>query len=202
MKRPTNASPTLVLARAIGLATALFAGVAGGLACRGEPSVQGCPSAQPQEKPIDERVMAFLSGARALHHEADMKERAGDVTGAMSPLQRLVAMPSPGGNEADEVLADTHARLAELQMRAGDLDAAQASVGAGLQHVQGATYFRGHLLEVEGLVEEARSLRLADAGRADAAAAARARALGLLEEAVHVQEGVIDTVLPGEGGTR
>lgn len=185
---------------ALALALALPLGL---IACRSEPGVSGCPSAEPEGKPIDARVMAFLSSARALHHEADMQEKSGDVPGAIASLERLLAMQAPAAVEVDEVLADTHARLAELRLGSNDLDAAKREVEAGLLRAQGPTYFRGHLLEVEGLVEEARAARLADAGHADESAAARARAMSLLEEAVHVQQQVIEHALPAaEGGSR
>jgi hypothetical protein len=171
-------------------------GLAGVGACRSEPGVSGCPSAEPLGTPIDARVMAFLSAARALHHEADMHERSGDTRGAVAPLERLVALPSPAAVEVDEVLADTHARLAELRLGLNDLEGAGREVQAGLLRVQGPTYFRGHLLEVEGLVEEARAAQLSDAGRSDEATAARSKAMGLLEEAVRVQQQVIEHTLP------
>ncbi len=189
---------------AVALALCLaLVGAAGLVACRNEPGATGCPSAEPEGKPIDARVMAFLSSARALHHEADMHERSGDVAGAIAALERLVAMQPPAAVEVDEVLADTHARLAELKLGSNDLDGAKREVEAGLLRAQGATYFRGHLLEVEGLVEEARAARLADAGHADEAAGARTRAMALLEEAVRVQQQVIEQTLPAtDGGSR
>jgi hypothetical protein len=168
-------------------------------ACRGEGSTAGCPSAEPAGTPIAPPVMAFLSAARALHHEADMKERVGDVPGAIGALERLVALHAPAADEVDEVLADAHARLAELRLGRGDLDGAGRDVQEGLQRVQGATYFRGHLIEVQGLVEEARAIALADAGKADEAARARTRAMALLEEAVQTQEQVIEHAL-ADGG--
>jgi tetratricopeptide (TPR) repeat protein len=182
----------LVVAAGIGAAGAVTA-------CRNEAATTGCPSAEPAGPPIDEPVMAFLSAARALHHEADIRERAGDTAGAIASLERLVALPAPRAVEVDEVLADARARLAELRLGKGDLEGAERDVQAGLQHVQGPTYFRGHLLEVQGLLEEQRGAALADAGRADEAAKARTRAVTLLEEAVHVQEQVIDRAL-ADGG--
>jgi hypothetical protein len=191
----------LLAAASLGLAAALGVASLGGVgACRSEPGVSGCPSAEPQGTPIDARVMAFLSAARSLHHEADMHERSGDARGALAPLERLVALPAPAGVEVDEVLADTHARLAELRLGLGDLEGAGRDVQAGLLRVQGPTYFRGHLLEVEGLIEEARAAGLADAGRGDAAAAAKTRAMELLEEAVRVQQQVIEHALPAPDG--
>ncbi len=187
------------LALAVAIAVA-GVGVVG--ACsneRSKPGVSGCPTAEPGT-PIDARVMAFLSAARALHHEADMHERSGDTRAALAPLERLVALPAPTAVEVDEVLADTHARLAELRLGLGDLEGAGRDIQAGLLRVQGPTYFRGHLLEVEGLIEEARAAGLADAGHGDQAAAVRARAMALLEEAVRVQQQVIEHALPDADG--
>jgi hypothetical protein len=151
--------------------------------------------------PIDERVMAFLSAARAVHHEADIKEHAGDVNGAVALMERLVSMQAPAASETDEVIADAYARLAELRLEMGNVEGAGRDVESGLDHVSGATYFRGHLLELEGIVEERRSAALADAGSAGEAEAARLRAVSLLEEAVRVQEQVITRAL-GDGGEK
>jgi len=184
----------LVLAVAFGgVSVALAAG------CRGEGSTAGCPSAEPPGPPVDEALMAFLSAARALHHEADIRQSASDSAGAIASLERLVALPAPGAVEVDEVVADARARLAELRLGQGDVDGADRDVHAGLQRVKGPTYFRGHLLEVEGLLEEARAGALADAGKSEEAARARAKAVDLLEEAVKVQERVIDRAL-ADGG--
>ncbi len=170
--------------------------------CRSEgTSTAGCPSAQPAGPAIDEAVMAFLSAARALHHEADIRERSGDVEGAIAPLEKLVAMPAPHAVEVQEVLADAHARLAELRLERGDSEGATRDVETGLLDVQGPTYFRGHLLVVEGRIEEARASSLADAGRREEASQAKTRAVSLLEQAVHVQEQVIDRAL-ADGGER
>lgn len=183
----------LVLAAAVGAAGAV-------VACRTDATVSGCPSAEPAAPPIDAPVMAFLSAARALHHEADIRERSDDAAGAIAALEKLVALPAPRAVEVDEVLADARARLAELRLARGDVAGAEKDVQAGLQHVVGPTYFRGHLLEVEGRVQEQRAAALADAGRADEAAKAKAHAVTLLEEAVQVQEQVIDRAL-ADGGT-
>jgi hypothetical protein len=152
----------------------------GDAGCRnGGSTTAGCPSAEPSGTPVDTTIMAFLSAARALHHEADLREKSGDAPGAIAALERLVAMPAPAAAEVDEVLADTRARLAELRLARGDLDGADRDVRDGLQRVAGPTYFRGHLLEVQGLIEEARATAFVDA--------------------VKVQEQVIDRAL-ADGG--
>jgi hypothetical protein len=145
--------------------------------------------------------MAFLSAARALHHEADVKDRAGDVAGAIASLERLVTMSAPHATEVDEVLADAYARLAEMRLETKDWAAADRDVSAGLEHARAPTYFRGHLFEVSGLVEEARAAALADAGKSDEATRLRARAVDAFEHAAEVQEQVIARAL-GDGGAR
>jgi hypothetical protein len=178
-------------------ATAMVLAIGG--CARSSGSVSGCPSAS--AAPVDTTVMAFLSAARALHHEADVKEQSGDAPGAIGALEKLVAMPEPHASEVDEVLADAYARLAEMRLQARDWEGADRDVHAGLAHAPAPTYFRGHLLEVGGRIEEARSGAAADAGKRDEAARARARSVDLLEQAVRVQEQVIERAL-ADGGSR
>ena len=175
-------------------AVALALGLSG---CRNNVG-SGCPS-ETQAPPVDTNVAAFLSAARALHHEADVKVQSGDVAGAIASLEKLVGLPRPRASEVDEVLADTHARLAEMRLQSKDWAGADREVQGGLEHAREPTYFRGHLLEVSGLIEEQRAGALADAGKRDEAAQARARAVDLLEQAVQVQEQVIAHALT-EGG--
>lgn len=156
--------------------------------------------------PVDMEMMAFLSEAHALHHQANLKEDSGDLAGAVAAMERLVSAarphperkaPSP---EIEEVLADAYARLAELRLKRGELEPAALAVKNGLDHVAEPTYFRGHLVEVQGLVEEARAAQLADAGNATEAARAREHAIQLLEEVVKIQDQVIQRSLGKDGG--
>jgi tetratricopeptide (TPR) repeat protein len=154
---------------------------------------------------VDLEVMAFLSEARSLHHQANIREDEGDLPGAVTVMTRLVGATLPHAGqkipEVEEVLADAWARLAELQVKRHDLDEAAKAVRSGLGYAPDATYFRGHLLEVDGVIEEARAADLADAGKKDEAQRARARAIELLQEAVKVQEQVIGRAL-GDAGKR
>jgi hypothetical protein len=153
---------------------------------------------------IDTAVMAYLSLARAMHHEANLKEDA-DVPGAIAALDRLTAekRPHPGERvpEIEEVLADTFARVAELHVRQGELAKASESVREGLTHAPAPSYFRGHLLEVAGITEEARARELGDAGKVEESAAAKARALDLLYQAVLVQERVVRDTLAADASS-
>jgi hypothetical protein len=152
---------------------------------------------------VDTEVMAFLSKARALHHEANVKENGNDLAGAIASLETLVGspVPRPGTTipEVEEVLADTYARIADLKLEQGDVDGAAKDVDAGLAHSPGTSYFHGHLLEVQGIVEEQRATRLADGGKSDEAAKARAHAVQLLRQAVDMQDQVIKNATARDG---
>jgi hypothetical protein len=155
---------------------------------------------------VDSELLAFLSLARARHHEANLLEQSGDLPGAIGALQKIVDAPKPHPGqrlpEVEEVLADTYARMAELKLTNNDVAGARHDVETGLLHVTEPTYFRGHLLEVYGIVEEARTADLRDAGNDAEAEKSRQHALALLREAVDVQEAVIGRVLDAgkEGG--
>jgi len=144
---------------------------------------------------VDPGLVAYLSRARAAHHVADGHEALGDLSAAALELDRLVAAPRPAGAtvyaEVDEVLADTHARLADLRSRLGDFDAAARHVQVGLASARKPTYFRGHLFEVLGLVHERQSAALKAQGDRVRAEAARRRALDAFEHAMQIQDSVI-----------
>jgi len=144
--------------------------------------------------PVDPVLMSFIGSARAAHHLADGREEAGDMPGAESALRALLDGPLPPKRDAAEVrevLADTRARLADLESRRGDFDAAAKSVDSGLGLVPESSYFRGHLFETRGLVEERRTKALTAAGDLGGAAKARERALAAFEEAMRIQQAVI-----------
>lgn len=150
----------------------------------------GCAKqARTQDGAVDEVLLAWLSSARAIHHEADMQEDQNDLKGALVSLERLLNKPKPRpAPEIDEVLSDTRARMADIRSRIGDFDGAQKDVEAGLVLSSTVSYYRGHLLEVRGLVEERRSKALALKGDVDGAAKARQAAMKAYEEAISVQE--------------
>ncbi len=137
------------------------------------------------EDAIDPTLLAFLSRARAAHHRADLLEADDQLEPAARELSAIVDGPLPRGGpslaEVREVLADTLARRAELSSRLGRHDAAAADVDRGLSLAAEVSYFRGHLYEVRGLVEERRAAHLrAEAERllerADARAVGTTRA--------------------------
>lgn len=148
---------------------------------------------------VDPALLGFLSGARSAHHAADLREQGADLEGAARALEALLAGPKPGGArpEVDEVLSDTHARLADLYSRQGKMTQAQDAIDEGLKLAPQPTYFRGHLFEVRGLVEERHAEALDKEGKTEAAKRAKERALSAFEEAMRIQKSVIEGAAPG-----
>lgn len=146
---------------------------------------------------VDPVLLAFLSKARSAHHVADQHEAKGDRTSALRALEGLTSEPAPSGGlpEVDEVLADTRARTADLMSQAGRFDQADAELTQGLAHAKTPTYFRGHLFEVRGLVEERREKALRSAGRGQEADQAHERSLEAYEAAMKIQAEVIGSAV-------
>lgn len=187
--------------RRICLATMLAIALVG---CARPTAAPSCGDGVDASNAVDAPIVAFLSKARALHHEATLHEDGGDLARAIGAMERLTGAQRPHPEtripEIEEVLADAYARLGELRLRAGDLDGAARDAREGLAHVPEPTYFRGHLFEVQGLVEEARIARLTDAGQRAEAELARGRAVALFDEAVRVQDRVISLAVARDGG--
>jgi tetratricopeptide (TPR) repeat protein len=163
----------------------------------------GCRKQEPEPctdsqgaRAIDAPLLAFLSRSRAAHHAADQAEQSNDLGRAIALLDEIVSGPLPVSGSAPpaevrEVLADTLARLADLQSRTGAFDAAEAKLERGLDLVREPTYFRGHLYEVSGLVWERRARALSQQGDAAGAKSANEKALEALETAMKIQAQVI-----------
>ncbi|MFO0613705.1 MAG: hypothetical protein U0414_14015 [Polyangiaceae bacterium] len=182
--------PALVaLAAACGLAGTAV------LACRDEApaGIHADPLPASAVNPV---LVAFLSKARAAHHRADLAEAEGNRVATIRALTEVVTGKTPEHTpEVKEVLADTYARLGDLESQEGDFDDALDDVQDGLELATEITYFRGHLFEVRGLVEERQAKKLEAKGDDAGAKAARDRASAAFDEAIDVQEQVIDRAL-------
>jgi tetratricopeptide (TPR) repeat protein len=185
---------------ALGLALILAALAGCGRDRSGDPPGSDVPAGACVCEPVgvvDPILLAFLSKARAAHHSADVALEAGDRAGAIRALESIVTGPTPPGGlpEVAEVTADTRARLADLRSAGGDFDEAIREIEAGLALAPGPSHFRGHLVEVRGLVEERRAQSLDERGERDAAERARKAAVASFEEAIAIQDRVIADAL-------
>jgi len=150
-------------------------------------------------EPVGPALLAFLSRSRSAHHRADAREEQRDLPAAERELVAILEGPKPpcaDAAEVREVLADTHARLADLRSRHEDFTGSLGDVERGLALVPESSYFRGHLFEVRGLVEERQSKVLAGRGDGAGAAQAQERALTAFQEAMRIQSEVIQKASP------
>lgn len=154
-----------------------------------------CPGESEQVAPIEPRLIAFLSRARAAHHVADINEDD-NPSQAVAALVEVVDGPVPQiagvvPPEAREVVADTQARIADFQSRLMQFDDALKRITTALDQVPEPSYFRGHLFEVRGLVEQRHAAELLRTGQSEQAEKANARALQAFETAMQIQAEVI-----------
>lgn len=150
-------------------------------------------------KPVDTDLVAFLSKARAAHHAADIAESSKNLPLAIDHVAMIPAGPLPRRTpEVIEVVADAHARLADLKSRIGAFDDAVAETEAGLGIAKEITHYRGHLFEVRGVVEERRMEALLAAGDKAGAEKAKQDALDAFDTAITIQNEVILKLLPDE----
>ncbi|PIE05943.1 MAG: hypothetical protein CSA75_02140 [Sorangium cellulosum] len=152
---------------------------------------------------VDAPLMAFLSKTRAAHHQADQREESGDIAGAIRALESITSTQlgrTASRPEAKEVLADTQARLADLQGQLGNYEDAEKSVSQGLKLAPRDSFFEGHLYEMRGVNEERRSKALAELGDKVGAEAAKQKALSAFDKVIDIQERVIRRELADAGG--
>jgi tetratricopeptide (TPR) repeat protein len=155
-------------------------------------------SASVQRQAVSPELLAFLSKARAAHHNADLLETKGDLLRASDAVRGIVTGPRPPPSpELEEVLADAHARLADLESRRGDFEEALAQIDRGLGLAKEVSHYRGHLFETKGLVHERWMSAHEKSGNDEKAASERALALAAFEEAIEIQDEVIRKLLPG-----
>jgi hypothetical protein len=81
--------------------------------------------------------------------------------------------------------------VADIESQAEDFETAVQSISKALPWVPEPSYFRGHLYEVLGLIEERRARALTRAGNTAAAELAKNRALTAFEQSMTIQAEVI-----------
>lgn len=152
---------------------------------------------------VDPALMSFLSRARAAHHLADNQEQSQPAQ-ALATLHSVLNGPRPGSPdhlspEVREVLADTAARVADIESQLEQFENAAKTLIGALPWVPDASYYRGHVFEVLGLVEERRTRALEQQSNFKEAVSARGRAMAAFEESMKIQAEVIRTTAADAG---
>ncbi len=160
-------------------------------------------SASESQPIVEPGLLSFLSRARAAHHLADNQERTHPEQ-ALATLRAVLNGPKPGTPsgltpEVREVLADTAARVADMESSLGRFNEATRTVHEALGWVPDVSYFRGHLFEVMGLIEERLARTLDQQQKPSEAQIARSRAMAAFEQSMEIQAEVIRTASADAG---
>jgi tetratricopeptide (TPR) repeat protein len=175
--------------RALGLALSLSLAALSGCGTRGAPA---------NDRAHAEAAMAALGTARALHHEADVYEGAGDFDRAAGAMRRVLDLRLPRGfEEAEDVRADAWGRLAELDLRRDRPDESLSHVDEGIRATPRESVLQARLFMVRGQALRALAERAASAGDQTAAARRREEALAALEHSIEVNARILGRLTDG-----
>jgi len=170
---------------AVALAVALLAG------CANHPAGRG-------EAPSNEAVMALLGTVRALHHEADVFEGAGDFERATGAVRRILALEYPRNMaEAEDLRADAYGRLAELALRRAAPDEALSLSDTGLRDTRREGVLRARLMMVRGQSLGALADRAHAAADEDGARRMREQAVEALEASIALNQRLLRRLADG-----
>jgi hypothetical protein len=176
---------SLRFVQAVALGLALLAG------CANHPASHG-------EAPSNEAVMALLGTVRALHHEADVFEGAGDFERATGAVRRILALEYPRNMaEAEDLRADAYGRLAELALRRAAPDEALSLADTGLRDTRRESVLRARLMMVRGQSLGALADRAHAAADEDGARQMRERAVEALEGSIALNQRLLQRLADG-----
>lgn len=144
-----------------------------------------------------EASMAALGAARALHHEADVYEGAGDFERASGAMRRVLALPLSNFEEAEDVRADAWGRLAELDLRRDRPDESLSHVDEGLRATPHESVLQARLHMVRGQALRVLSERATAAGDTATATRRREEALAALERSIEVNGRILGRLTDG-----
>ena len=164
---------------------------------------QEAPEEEPRRPVVDQRLLAALGLAQSYQHQADELEALGNRPGAIAKVRQVLEIPFPeGAPEAEDLRLDARGRVAELELEAGDLDAADESLALGLAEATRVSYFKARLFAVRGRVLQARAARLREAGNEDQARLVSQQAIGAFEQSIALNRrvlGLADASAPDAG---
>ncbi len=155
-----------------------------------KPEVTPVTALAEPENALSEALMVSLGQARNYHHKADLLLSAGKIEEAIASVEAVLAISfPPEAPESEDVRSDTHARLAKLHIRQGQLRKAMSLVDKGIAMSTRQSFFLANLHTVRGEVFET----MANAAEANSEAAKQATidAISAFDASIKINEGLL-----------
>jgi tetratricopeptide (TPR) repeat protein len=143
------------------------------------------------ENALSEALMVSLGQARNYHHKADLLLRAGKTDEAVAAVEAVLAISfPPEAPESEDVILDTHARLAKLRILQNKLAEALSLVDEGIGISTRDSFFLANLHTVRGEVFEATAN--AAEPNSEAAKEATMNAISAFDASIKINERLLE----------
>jgi len=148
-------------------------------------------SSRPELSTVTPSLLSALGVAEGLQRRADELEALGDLSAAAASVEAIFAIAFPtGASDRQDVRLDAYARLGELALAGGDLEAAHAAIARGEAEADRDSYFHARLLLTRGRIEQAQAAALREVNDPNARDASL-RAIATLEESIDMNQRVL-----------
>jgi tetratricopeptide (TPR) repeat protein len=152
--------------------------------------------AEPEDA-LSEALMLSLSQARNYHHKADLLFREGKIDEAAQAVEKVLSIAFPGdAPESEDVILDTHARLAKLRILQARLDDALSLVDKGIASSTRDSFFLANLYTVRGEVFEAKAM--AAEPNSEEARQATIEAIAAFDASIQINNGLLEKLGAGQ----
>jgi hypothetical protein len=149
------------------------------------------------ENALTEGLMIALGQARNYHHKADLLLRAGKIDEAAAAVEAVLKIAFPAeAPESEDVILDTHARLAKLRLLQKRPDDALSLVDEGIAMSTRDSFFLANLHTVRGEVFESKATA-AEPG-SDEADQFAIDAISAFDASIKINEGLLEKLEAGQ----
>ncbi len=182
-------------------ASLLGASLLGAASCKSDKAEERCAPIHTIEVPADalsKELMASLGQAQNFHSKADVLIDNGELEQAAATLAMIFEIPFPkDAPEAEDVMADTRARLGKLDIELGKLDEGLALVDEGIATSTRPSFYLANLHTVRGQILQAKANAEAEAGGdPEAVKSARVEAIKALDQSIQINEALLNNAVP------
>ncbi len=145
---------------------------------------------------LSEELMLTLGQAKNFHHKANVLMSDGKLDDAAAQVLRILNLPFPKHSpEAEDVLLDARARLAQMRLAQGQIEAAMTLVDDGLREKTRASFFVANLHTVRGEVFEAMAARAEEGS--EASRSAKIDAIKSFDASIQINNQLLQELAPG-----